>query len=57
MSAAAKNENSDEDNDEINPSNKERGQSAPAKFDQSMYNAFGIEPDMYAKQFTQGNID
>lgn len=35
---------------------KERGQSAPAKFDQSMHNHFGIDKDFYAKQFTQGNI-
>jgi hypothetical protein len=35
---------------------KERGQSAPAKFDQSMHNHFGIDNDFYTKQFTQGNI-
>ena len=35
---------------------RERGQSAPARFDQSG-NSFGIDNTFFFKQFTHGNIE
>jgi len=40
---------SEESDSPVDMSHKERGQSAPAKFDQSMINHFGVENDLYAK--------